>query len=841
MFRQVDINKVQVIFPVLPCTKDDPFSPALSFKYPKTKSSGGMPEFLSLKDARELQWYYEYQPYLAFIPKDDVFEGPIFGRLQGNRSTFEGQVFPQGPQRFIFHADLSQSWLRLESALGLLISTFYTRLTPLTAPRPPLPSETRFYEPKPSIKNVVSSVLFAQKCFLFLVAELRFSVAKCMQLAAHEDFTSYKKLFGLRSLDELWMKDLAESKAMTAMTLAGCILNPGDMQSGFDVHLFAVAGAPVYITFATISRRFIDVEGTPLYTTDEFDIIPLINQKSLDNFFLPFLYADVGIRVKYEWSKRYKDKLLQIPFVQSSKPIFAIPLPPPPQPSSNLPTPMSPSETINPPHPNDELESPLSPINDPTPIPDDDDRLLKVCWCDHYKSVKACIELDFECEGDDEELEELNDYRETGILVNKSNALPTVCYDDFYIWEPTSSHSEFLLRRRLDISEARSIWAMYPPTHRIHNPLKNEWDLYHTSCDFITLSRNEEEFEFTDSTLYNLRSGGVTNPNIQNAARDIKDDRKKLLNMRLDEVQSHLQPLFCENDPLENARRRFGFLFPEPPLVNNSSESKAVAWWFYLGHSNCELSNPIETQVREIIWLLQNKRHEELASLLDIFARWNFFLEINDVRIRHFPFAIFEYSEKICRNVYILDFPQEEDPDWFIGIPQASDVVLALRQGWAKNRRTLIENFLRLGIRFFTLAPVPEGFQHRQLEHREFTLPTAPADHKYTMADFYYYEKRREELLDSPYGRIAGRSGGVVARLWRRDYTKFHHRMEDVCTGPTEAALWKGIRVDLGGRLFYDDELTSQMDAYISGQYEPMKSKKSCNFFIVNYRLYIVS
>src|SRR5258708_3174441 len=74
--------------------------------------------------------------------------------------------------------------------------------------------------------------------------------------------------------------------------------------------------------------------------------------------------------------------------------------------------------------------------------------------------------------------------------------------------------------------------------------------------------------------------------------------------------------------------------------------------------------------------------------------------------------------------------------------------------------------------------------------------------------------------------------GGVVARLWRRDNSKFHHRLEQVCTGPTESALWKGIRVKLGDWVFYDDELTSQMDAYICRQYEPVKSKNSHNFII---------
>src|SRR5258706_7286553 len=123
-------------------------------------------------------------------------------------------------------------------------------------------------------------------------------------------------------------------------------------------------------------------------------------------------------------------------------------------------------------------------------------------------------------------------------------------------------------------------------------------------------------------------------PNPQRAAYDIDDNHGKILNMRL-AVVSQRQPLFCEKNPLENAQRRFGFIFPEPPLVNHASESKSIPWWFYLGHSQCQLSNPIETQVRETLWLLHNSRNEELTSLLDIFSQGDNVILLNNIAIKH--------------------------------------------------------------------------------------------------------------------------------------------------------------------------------------------------------------
>jgi hypothetical protein len=292
MFTQVSPTQVDVIFPVRPAHWDDPYYPNfnLPFVYPKTKYPNGMPAYLSMKDSREIQWYYKYQPYLAFIPKVDVFQGPIFGRLQGSRSTFEENVVPHTLLQFVFHPVVTQSWLRLESALLYLISLFYVRLSPLSAPRPPLPSDTRFFDPKPSIKNVVDSVMFAQKCFLYLIADLRYSIAKCNELHCTEGVMSYTKIFGVRDLDHIWMKDLAASKAMQTDNLAGCVVNPKDLEDGYDIHRFADGFAPVYIPFASIYRKVIcDKDNDILtYSPDEYKFDALIDQTGLDKLFLPF-------------------------------------------------------------------------------------------------------------------------------------------------------------------------------------------------------------------------------------------------------------------------------------------------------------------------------------------------------------------------------------------------------------------------------------------------------------------------------------------------------------------------------------------------------------------------
>ena len=74
--------------------------------------------------------------------------------------------------------------------------------------------------------------------------------------------------------------------------------------------------------------------------------------------------------------------------------------------------------------------------------------------------------------------------------------------------------------------------------------------------------------------------------------------------------------------------------------------------------------------------------------------------------------------------------------------------------------------------------------------------------------------------MDSPLGRVAGRSGGILARLWRQDQEKFEGRLEQVLVGPTAYAEIKLAAFDLGPEGCYiDDELTENMMALICGVY----------------------
>lgn len=127
----------------------------------------------------------------------------------------------------------------------------------------------------------------------------------------------------------------------------------------------------------------------------------------------------------------------------------------------------------------------------------------------------------------------------------------------------------------------------------------------------------------------------------------------------------------------------------------------------------------------------------------------------------------------------------------------------------------------RYGIEFLTLRPLDLRHNPNPLtlgqHHR---VPLAPESGKYYLHDYEKYELERERFFDSPGGGIAGRSGGTVARLWRKNHTRFNERVSDVNNGPSEVALSYGVKVSCGeNKVFYDDYLSSDLEGFICGQY----------------------
>ncbi len=819
---------------------------------PERKDDAAQPDYprhITLQESKRPQWYYKFQPYLGFVPLDDVFEGPIFARFKGTRTSFENDVKLTNTGEFIFDVDKANSWIRVEYALRRLSRAFRSVLVPLGSPMPPLPSDAKFHYPKKTVKHVIDSVVYAQKLVVFLIAELRHAIAVSGSTKDKNWVRATSGLDTVKDYDQSWLSDLAKSRAMTTTKLAGYLLKPGDLANPYIAHAIAYFGAPVYILYATIEHDegwnpkvhiTLDERGHQLYhlpfTLDEgrervLDLWGQDPSPDIPYIPLPFNPSEDILRLPLITHSRNRPSSPTIPTFDFSEtnPNFVQ--------SPYVPTPSYP------PHPNDDLESPQSPLifmddpfidlNEqglPQPFPDSGQSAGQ-WWYDHVREVRMARQFERDFGNDsDEEGEEVVESEKTALMLNKDDSLPLAFVSSVFVWEPTHGHDLFLLRRRLEREEARVLWPLFPPSHRVYNACADEWDLYDRSCDLVALKRkpsheNASSEPSNQDVNLEVRLFSESNPTAVEEPLTLYEDGLQVLRAHFSKIHGLRRTLFCTGNPQAYARRRFGFRFQEPPMVFHSD--KSVSWWFNFGQIY-QRSNPRPTwerQLADTVFCLLQGHTPHLHAVLDIYSDKQSLLSKGSLRIKRFKDAILQQTSQEKINLYLLKFLNEEEDGWVMGVPNASDIVLALREGWSDTRENMVQQFLLQGIRFYTLAAVPKLTTSQTIIlNNLLTLPLVPDSGDFTPSDYFQYEKSREELLDSPNGRIVGRSGGIVARLWRQDPSKFSHRVKGVNYGPTDVALWKGIRVFCGEDEFYDDLLTETLDGLVCGMYLPKKS-----------------
>ena len=825
IFREVSARDVHVFYS--PSVSD---SSKATFQIPNYKTDTGMPKNWTLNEMLVPQMFYEHQPYLGFVPVEDVFEGPIFGRFRGNSSYFATKVVSCGLD-FQFDPALASSWIRVQNAITSLIADFHVRLKPLDLEHDPYPTDTKFFLPRPSVDRVVKSVLFAQKLVIKLIAELRYSICVSAHVQEESWVETTKRLRFAKTVNCSWLSDLAASRAMTAERLAGVVFSANLMPGPALIKRFIRHNCPVYIPIVCVSRSILaDIQ--PVIHGPIVSIFALI-EKDQEKEALPFHVYDALVRVREEWDAFYRTIYLNLPYqlgvlpTIETEPILEAPVP---EPTGVGFSPLA----QYPPHPNDELDSPQSPDFEytegelPAPIPGTR-QLPGEWWYDFYKHAKWLQTAPF--------VEKLDDFEkeQQAIIIHMAEQLrvlediPANTVGVFYVWEPTAQHPTFLLRRRVEDHELRQIWRATPCSNRVFNPGMHEWDLYHPSCNMLTLTC--KSIPENEQQGHDIELSPSAAPSADSVCQDISQDATLMKKMRLEEVLSQRRRLFCEGEPVQYASRRFGFVFPQSPLPKHPGDNVAK-WYFLLGFKDVPISEEAAGQLNEMLTCLKTGHTEHIRSFLDIYVDPDYIIDRNDLILRHIPGAEFKYAKPpSTRNLYIIAFRRDNRQDWLLGVSQAQDIVFAMREGKATSRDTLVEFFLENGIQFYMLAPILSKAAEEVKFPEPCQLPMEPLMKQYTMTHLYEYEKRREEFLDSPYGRIASRSGGVIARLWRRDTSKFRERMHGVNLGPTERAFFKGIRIRCGpDEEFYDDELTDVMESYICGQYLARKSE--FNLFI---------
>ncbi len=791
--------------------------------YNEDSEKPGLPRYIALSEARRPNWRYKNQPFLGFVTIEDVFEGPIFGRLRGSRPVFTERITRLPDGSFLFDPDLANSWKRLERALIIIARQFFNPLRPLDTPIPPYPSDTKFYDPKSTFERTINSVLFAQKLFVFLIAELRHNIAVNGRVV-YEKITWVKYLETSTigpNIDKGWLSNLAESKAMRSTRFAGYLVNPSiaDPQELIFLRKYHDHGVPIYVIFTKIDR-------SNVYKPK---IIPILTGNFEKSLPLPFSYAEA-----LAYIEQFESHMQSLFLTREHEQLESVHSPHHmPSPASQVlrnPIPLTPIPQP-PPHPNDSSE----PIQFLNPNPEEGDTFPEPLphsgqkpgewWYEYLVSRRQqhSLEQMLEDEGEENERVEQEDYY---LKYKPLSELPEEFAAVVYAWRPTPQHPEFLLRTPLEMSEVRAYWSFYPPTHRIYDMHKEVWDLYDPSCNLETLTRSGEIVDVPSPDIEPTMNDVCVDKRLQEdylkeemVLPDLAEDRRTTARIAKARLHQSRSALFFSEDPKDYVHHRYGLvLHPQTPIYHNIE----IKWWLLIGKHLQEENFPDTKVVGSALHCLSEGHSTHIHQLFDIYLQAKDITNNNRIRVKRIPGAIFRTMEEETKhNLYLLEFPGLNKNDWVFGVCCAAHVVLALREDWAHHSKVLLRNFLKYGIEFMTLKALPKNTepQNKPLSVRH-RVPLAPESNKFSLADYEAYELHRERFFDSPDGRVAARTGGTVARLWRKNQKRFTERVDEVAKGPTDLGIQAGVKVYCGDEgVFFDDYLPGELDSYICGQY----------------------
>ena len=650
----------------------------------------GMPEHLTLWEARTPQYFYENQPYLGFVPIIDVFEGPIFGRFHGSRPSLTEQIV-ENCGSYIMKEELADSWIRAEFALTIIAQHFYNPLRPLSTPTPAYPRSTKYYESKPTLKRAIDSVMYAQKLFVFLIAELRHNIAispRFDKLKTTWDKYLVSSDFASK-MDKVWLANLATSKAMNTVHLAGYYIDPTSMDERMlrRMRIYSQHFAPLYIILAKINR-------TNPYKSQFFATLTQKKFEMLGGYLFSYKEAQLYIqKVEFRTQSQYLEREFPKQVISQA----------PQHPGMNT-SPYVPTPRYTP-HPNDSLISPQSPnlptdhteLDDvPESLPNSGQRPGQ--WWYQYLQVQRDYhrrDSEYSEIWDEEERTQQEFYFN---YYNSLEELPQDFHAVVYAWKPTPLHPTYLLRTPLEMCEVRAYWSKYPRTHRIFDIFVCVWDLYDPSCDMVALTRHSGTSTVEDAEPATIDAGVEPlsqEMRLENISMpDLLDDRLKIAKMAKARLQQNIENHFYFHNPIEYASHRYGTLLP--PHTFDFRHNSQVKWWLYLGKNlQEEKFDNMEILSNTLDCLLQGHR-DHLRVLLDIFVRPLELINDNRVHLRRIPQAVFRTVEgEDTRNLYLLQFSNSKNHDWVIGVNSAANVVLALRENWANGRNIIVRNFLK--------------------------------------------------------------------------------------------------------------------------------------------------
>jgi len=259
----------------------------------------------------------------------------------------------------------------------------------------------------------------------------------------------------------------------------------------------------------------------------------------------------------------------------------------------------------------------------------------------------------------------------------------------------------------------------------------------------------------------------------------------------------------------EILRYHFGFVTPppdlsrKPPVTNPDQRKKFLHSLGLSGTENGIFTIPLGSVVWDFVHGLSATPLRCPDSMVWDVSRDNPLTLFQNLRLLGNLFRVGES--------FVFFFRHETIISWHIMVENPGDALYVCRLHKDYKGEDIALALLRQGIRFRTLAPVPNP--PRRLPCPELALPHRSENYVFTKRDYDAYVDQRTAILRGPRGRAALMRGGYVWRLARATVSE-----EDVLDGPCQD---EGHTFCLADRRDYlwDNELSNMELDLICGAY----------------------
>ncbi|KAK7059494.1 hypothetical protein R3P38DRAFT_2496075 [Favolaschia claudopus] len=393
-----------------------------------------------------------------------------------------------------------------------------------------------------------------------------------------------------------------------------------------------------------------------------------------------------------------------------------------------------------------------------------------------------------------------------------------------FVWEKVNEH---YIRRSAGRQNYEDVWEEYSSSQRVYDAFRNEWDV----CEAFGHPDPDDNFSETHG------GGGDDDDDGEDYGvpwEEVKDDKQPLppqiSEADLDRIHDPLplinnapQPTVFTQTAAEVASFRFGCMMPT---------AKVRPEGLNLPHDKltCKIMGDKD------ITLPGNAQAHNLKSFL--------VLAQTGMTLRNIDSALldFHYPGSRINQVWVVDVKRVmcpkrsgfegglryvvQDTDspgpFFIVLDNAASVLEIMRRRWGPSISDIALELLRRGVTFH-LCTLSEHLQQSGINAGPTTslksysgMGYCSKDFKPDMRDYQGYLDFRQRFLQTPRGRVALRSGGIIARIARDALA-----IEDGILGPGDEVLTNGLCFWDGRtpRALWDDQLTADEIDVVCGVY----------------------